>query len=69
MDDVLATLTVGWIGCPHFHPLFVWCGKDCEIVEFERGTSIAWEKPLSKVYEKWPQFNASNTLFIENKIS
>ena len=39
------------------------------MVPFEGGAPIAWGKPLSKVYKKWLQFNASYTLFIENKIS
>ena len=47
----------------------MWNGKQCEAVEFQGGTSIAWGKSLSKVYEKWPQFNATNTLIIDNKVS
>ena len=69
MDEVVPTM-MGWnAGGPQFFPLFMWSGKQCEAVEFQEGTPIAWGKSLSKVYEKWPQFNATNTLIIENKVS
>ena len=69
MDEVVPTM-MGWnVGGPKFCPLFVWSGKQCEAVEFQGGTPIAWRKSLSKVYEKWPQFNATNTLIIDNKVS
>ena len=69
MDDVVPTMTGGNAGDLQLSPLFVWCAKDCEPMEFKGGTPIAWEKPLSKVYDKWPQFSACNTLVIDNKMS
>ena len=69
MDDVVPVMTLGNTGAPQLSPLFVWCAKDYEPVEFEGGTPIACGKPSSKVYEKWPQFSASNTLVIDNKMS
>ena len=69
MDEVVPTM-MGWnVGGSQFSPLFMWSGKQCEAVEFQGGTPIAWGKSLSKVYEKWPQFNATNTLIIDNKVS
>ena len=69
MDEVVPTV-MGWnVGGPQFSPLFVWRSKHCEAVEFQGGIPIAWGKSLLKVYEKWPQFNATNTLIIDNKVS
>jgi hypothetical protein len=69
MDDVVPTMTGENAGAPQLSPLFVWCAKDSEPVEFEGAIPIAWGKPLSKVYEKWPQFSACNTLVIDNNMS
>ena len=69
MDDVVSTMLGRHSGGPLFKPLFVWSGKYCDAVEFEGDKPSSWEKPLSKVYKKWPQFSASNTIIIDNKAS
>jgi hypothetical protein len=41
----------GGTGCS---PCFVWSGQDCEAIEFEDGSPVAWGKTLDKVFRKWP---------------
>ena len=69
MDEVVRAMIGGISAGLKCFLLFVWCGKDCEPVEFERNTLVTWGKRLAKVYEAWPQFSAHNTLIIDNKNS
>jgi hypothetical protein len=48
-------------------PCFVWSGQESEAVEFDDGTSIAWGKPLEKIFHKWPCWNFSNIVIIDHK--
>ena len=69
MDDIIPMIMGRQRKGPDFCPLFVWAGKDCEAVDFEGPTPIAWGKSLSKVYGLWPRFNPTNTLVIDSKVS
>ena len=69
MDDIIPTMMKRQKTGLHFSPLFVWAEKDCEAIEYEGTTPIAWGKSLRKVYSLWPRFNPSNILVIENKLS
>jgi hypothetical protein len=69
MDEVVPAMIGGISAGSECFPLFVWSGKDCEPVDFEGDTAVAWGKSLAKVYEAWPQFGAHNTLIIDNKKS
>ena len=64
MDDVVPTLMEGRKESHQFAPLFMWSGKDCKAVEFQGDMPVGWGKPLSKVYNKWPQFSPENTLIL-----
>ena len=68
MDDIIPAMMERQKTGPHFCPLFVWAGKDCEATDYEGTTPIAWGKPLKKVYSMWPRFSPSNTLVIESKL-
>ena len=69
MDKVVPAMIGGISEGSECFPLFVWSSKDCEPVDFEGDTPIAWGKRLEKVYEAWPQFSALNTLIIDNNKS
>jgi hypothetical protein len=48
-------------------PILVWAAKDCEVIQESEEGSL-WGKPLSKVWEKWPSWNANNTVMIDHHV-
>jgi hypothetical protein len=46
-------------------PLFSWSSKDCEQIQMSEDITT-WGKPLRKVWERWPCWNASNTLIVDH---
>ena len=46
-------------------PLFSWSSMDCEPIQMSEDITT-WGKPLRKVWEKWPCWNASNTLIVDH---
>jgi hypothetical protein len=53
----------------NFSPVFVWSGKGCEVIQFEDGIPVAWEKPLQKVFWRYPDFSHSNTVMVDHNIT
>jgi hypothetical protein len=63
VSEMLGKLKAG-MNCT---PCFVWSGQNCEPIEFEDGSPIAWGKPLEKVFHEWLCWNHSNTVIIDHK--
>jgi hypothetical protein len=45
--------------------VFIWSAKECEEVSENVGAA-RWKKPLSKVWEMWPEWNEGNTVIIDH---
>ena len=46
-------------------PIFMWLAKDCELIQKSDEVSL-WGKPLTKVWKKWPCWDASNIVIIDH---
>jgi hypothetical protein len=46
-------------------PLFTWFAKECEVIRRTEDVTI-WGKPLTKVWAKWPSWNATNTVIVDH---
>ena len=45
--------------------IFTWSANDCELIKKSDDVSL-WGKPLTKVWKKWPCWDATNTVIIEH---
>jgi hypothetical protein len=68
MDDVVPTMLGKLREGSTFKPAFVWSAKECEVTKFEDGIPLKWEKPLQKVFWRYPRFNYLNSIMIDHKI-
>jgi hypothetical protein len=68
MADVVPRMLAGLTG-PFEVPLFSWATKHSGGLEGEDGNPALGEKNLSKVYDNWPEFSASNTVIVDSKLS
>lgn len=48
-------------------PLFTWSAKECEPIHKNDDVTL-WGKPLSKVWRRWPCWNASNTIIVDHHL-
>jgi hypothetical protein len=53
----------------NFSPVFMWSGKECEVIQFEDGIPVAWEKPLQKIFWCYLDFSHSNTVMVDHNIT
>ena len=65
MEDVVASMLRKFNGLDSHKPVFIWSAKECEEVSENVGAS-RWKKPLSKVWEMWPEWNEGNTVIIDH---
>ena len=45
-------------------PILLWSTKDSEIIQKSDEVTL-WGKPLTKVWKKWPCWNATNTIIVD----
>ena len=65
MEEVLGEILPVLAHLGGHNPLFTWAAKDCEIIEKNEDIQL-WGKPLTKVWEKWPCWNGTNTVIIDH---
>jgi hypothetical protein len=65
MDEVLQEIMPRFEHMEGHKPLFAWSGKDCEMIKKTDDVAI-WGKPLSKVWKRWPTWNATNTIIVDH---
>jgi hypothetical protein len=65
MEDVVASMLRKFNGLGSHKPVFIWSAKECEEVSENVGAA-RWKKPLSKVWEMWPEWNEGNTVIIDH---
>jgi hypothetical protein len=67
VQEIVPAMLAGMQGEAQQAPLFVWSSIECEAVDFQEGSPVAWGKPLEKVFKNWPCWNYSNTLIIDHR--
>ena len=65
MDEILQEIMPMFEHMEGRQPLFAWSSKDCEIIHKTEDVTI-WGKPLTKVWKKWPCWNATNTIIVDH---
>jgi hypothetical protein len=65
MEEVLREILPLFSHLENHKPVFSWSAKDCEIVQKSEEVTL-WGKPLSKVWRKWPCWDATNTVIIDH---
>ena len=64
MEEVLEEILPAFAHLEGHTPSFMWSGKDCELIQASQFS--VWGKPLTKVWKKWPCWDATNTLIIDH---
>ena len=67
MEEILREILPVYSHLEGHKPMFTWAAKDCEVIQESEEGSI-WGKPLSKVWDKWPCWNATNTIMIDHHV-
>ena len=65
MEDVLREILPVFSHLEGHKPLFTWTAKDCELIDKDEDNQM-WGKPLTKVWEKWPCWNGTNTVILDH---
>ena len=65
MEDVLHEILPVFEHMEGHTPIFSWSAKDCELTQESEDVTV-WGKPLTKVWKKWPRWNATNTLILDH---
>ena len=65
MEEVLREILPVFSHLEGHEPLFTWSVKDCELIEKSEDVTL-WVKPLTKVWKKWPCWDATNTIIIDH---
>ena len=65
MEEVLREILPALSHLEGHTPIFMWSGKDCELIQKSDEISL-WGKPLTKVWKKWPCWDATNTVIIDH---
>ena len=65
MEEVLREILPVFEHLEGHSPIFAWCGKDCEITNKSDDVTI-WGKPLTKVWNKWPCWDGTNTIIVDH---
>jgi hypothetical protein len=67
MEEVLREILHVFEHMEGHKPLFTWSAQECEIIQKSDEVTL-WGKPLSKVWRKWPCWNASNTIIMDHHL-
>lgn len=65
MEEVLREILPVFEHLEGHQPIFAWSGKDCEIIQ-KTGDITIWGKPLTRVWNKWPCWNGTNTIIVDH---
>ena len=65
MEEVLSEILPVFEHNAGQKPVFSWSSKDCEPIHVSEDCTT-WGKPLRKVWDMWPCWNATNTLIVDH---
>ena len=67
MDEVLREILPVFEHTEGHKHLFSWSAKECEVTQQNEEGKL-WGKPLTKVWKRWPCWNATNTIIVDHHV-